>query len=56
MTQTNYEYMVIEEEKNEYIEDLTVNPLDSILFYIMSTSNVTNTKGKIMKASPERLK
>ncbi len=32
MTDTTYEYVVIQEE-DEYMNDLTVNPLNSILFY-----------------------
>jgi len=56
MTDRRYEYLVIEEEKEEvgYITDLSVNPLDSILFYSMSTWNRTHySKGKIMKASQD---
>ncbi len=52
MTDRRYEYLVIEEV--EYITDLSVNPLDSILFYSMSTWNGTHySKGKIMKASQD---
>jgi hypothetical protein len=36
MTDRRYQYMVVEEEEEEVyvlIDNLTVNPLDSILFY-----------------------
>jgi hypothetical protein len=49
MTDTRYEYVIIEEK--EHITDLTVNPLDSILFY--STWNWTHSIGKIMKVSQD---
>jgi hypothetical protein len=47
MTHTRYEFVVIEEEEY-YISDLSVNPLDSIIFY--SIYNWTENKGKIMKS------
>jgi hypothetical protein len=34
MNDRRYEYVVIEEEEEVRITDLSVNPLDSILFYI----------------------
>jgi hypothetical protein len=49
MTDGRYQYLVIEEVGD--ITDLSVNPLDSILFY--STYNGTHFKGKIMKASED---
>ncbi len=51
MTDRRYEYLVIEEEKEVVgnITDLSVNPLDSILFY--STSN--HFEKKIMRASQD---
>ncbi len=49
MTHTRYEFVVIEEA--DYIEDLSVNPLDSTIFY--STCNYDQQKGKIMKSSQD---
>jgi hypothetical protein len=50
MTHTRYEFVVIEEEEC-YILDLSVNPLDSVIFY--SIYNWTEKKGKIMKSSED---
>jgi hypothetical protein len=51
MTDRRYEYVI---EEKEYIDDLSVNPLDSILFYSTITWNGTHySKGKIMKASQD---
>jgi hypothetical protein len=47
MTNRRFEYLVIKEV--EFIADLSVNPLDSILFY----STFTYSKGIIMKASQD---
>ncbi len=52
LTQTTHQYLVIEEEVI-YITDLTVNPLDSTLFYIIITWNGTQRKAKIMKVSQD---
>ena len=49
MTHTRYEFVVIEEV--DYIIDLSVNPLDSTIFY--STFNSSQKKGKIMKSSQD---
>ncbi len=49
MTHTRYEFVVIKE--NDSIEDLSVNPLDSTIFY--STWNRSQNKGKIMKSSQD---
>jgi hypothetical protein len=49
MTHTRYEFVVIEEMF--YITDLSVNPLDSTIFY--STRNWDRKKGKIMKSSQD---
>jgi hypothetical protein len=51
MTHTRYQYVVIEEE--EYITDLSVSPLDSILFYCITKWNGIQYRGKIMKASQD---
>ncbi len=51
MTHTSYEYLIVEEE--EQITDLSVNPLDSILFYSITNWNGIQYKGKIMKASQD---
>ncbi len=51
MTHRRYQYLVI--EGVERIIDFSVNPLDSILFYIIYNSNETHSKGKIMKASQD---
>ncbi len=51
MTERKYKYMIIEEGDMELILDLSVNPLDSILFYSISTWN--DNCGKIMKASQD---
>ncbi len=56
MTDRRYEYLVIEEEEEEgYITDLSVNPLDSILFYSFLEWNEWTylAEGKIMKASQD---
>ncbi len=53
ITDRRYEYLVIEEKEVIHITDLTVNPLDSLLFYIIITWNGTHFKGKIMKASQD---
>jgi hypothetical protein len=50
MTDTRYEFVVIEKE-NEYITDLSVNPLDSTIFYI--AWNGTQQIEKIMKSSQD---
>jgi hypothetical protein len=52
MTDTRYEFVVIQEEE-EYMNDIKVNPLNSILFYCTRLSNGTHTKGRIMKASQD---
>ncbi len=49
MTQTTYEFVIIEEL--DYIIDISVNPLDSTIFY--STCNRSQKKGKIMKSSQD---
>jgi hypothetical protein len=49
MTHTKYEFVVIEEV--DYIIDLSVNPLDSTIFY--STRKRGQKKGKIMKSSQD---
>ncbi len=49
ITHTRYHYLVIEEGEMESITDLSVNPLDSILFY----STFNDSKGIIMKASQD---
>jgi hypothetical protein len=49
MTDTRYGFVVIKEE--DFIEDLSVNPLDSDLFY--STWNQSLRNGKIMKSSQD---
>jgi len=49
MTHTRYEFVVIEEKDS--IEGLSVNPLDSTIFY--STWNSSQNKGKIMKLSQD---
>jgi hypothetical protein len=51
MTDRRYEYLVIEEVAD--ITNLSVNPLDSLLFYSINTWNGTHSKGKIMKASQD---
>jgi hypothetical protein len=51
MTDTRYEYVVIEVEENEWINEISVNPLDSNIFYY--TYNWVEKKGKIMKASQD---
>jgi hypothetical protein len=48
VTNTRYEYVVIEEEG--CIRDLSVNPLDSILFY-----SITNWNGLIIKQNNESI-
>jgi hypothetical protein len=50
MTDTRYEIVVIEKVK-KYILDLSVNPLDSIIFY--SSWKKNKNKGIIMKASQD---
>jgi hypothetical protein len=49
MTDTRYGFVVIKEE--DFIEDLSVNPLDSNIFY--STWNQSLSNGKIMKSSQD---
>ncbi len=49
MTDTRYGFVVIKEE--DFIEDLSVNPLDSDIFY--STWNQSLSNGKIMKSSQD---
>ncbi len=49
MTDTRYGFVVIKEE--DFIEDLSVNPLDSDIFY--STWNQSLQNGKIIKSSQD---
>ncbi len=49
MTQTSYEFVIIEEL--DYIIDLSVNPLNSTIFY--GTWNRSQKKGKILKSSQD---
>ncbi len=51
MTDRRYQYLVIEEVGD--ITYLSVNPLDSLLFYSITTWNGNHFKGKIMKASQD---
>jgi low density lipoprotein-related protein 2 len=47
MTDTSYKYVIIEEEF--YVTDISVNPLDCIIFYCAYNQN----NGRIMKASQD---
>jgi hypothetical protein len=38
MTDTRYDYVVLSEQ-NDIIEDLSVNPLDSLIFYCVSSDS-----------------